>query len=186
MAQTMTRLTIGSPAPNLTLLNQSNEAVTLAGLWREGPVFLSFIRHFGCIFCREWLALLQEREDDFRAAGLQVVSVAQGKPRHAERYCGRLAPSVQCLMDEGPDPYFAYGLGQGKLSELASFQVVKATLRAFSRGSTIGEIIGDPKMMPGMFLIDPHGRIQYAYYSRHAGDHPNVDEILDAAYQITY
>jgi peroxiredoxin len=181
MAQVITRLRIGDQAPNLNLLDQQNRPVALADFWRQGPVFLNFIRHFGCIFCREWLAELDEYESEFRAGGLQVLAIAQGKPRHAERYCGALAPGVSCLMDEGTQPYYAYGLQRGNISELASFQVAKATLRALSKGARVGKTIGDPTMMPGMFLIDQQGRIRYTYYSQHAGDHPRIASILAAA-----
>lgn len=181
MAQVISRLRIGDQAPSLTLLDSQNRTVALAELWHKSPVFLSFIRHFGCIFCREWLAELDHHEADFRAQGLAMVAIAQGKPRHAERYCGALAPGVECLTDESTQPYSAYGLQRGSIGELASFQVAKATLRALAKGARVGKTIGDPTMMPGMFLIDQQGRIRYAYYSQHAGDHPRIDNILAVA-----
>ncbi|MFN8373991.1 MAG: hypothetical protein U0694_14085 [Anaerolineae bacterium] len=41
------RLTLGMPAPDLTLLHQSGHPVRFSELWAKGPVFFSFLRHFG-------------------------------------------------------------------------------------------------------------------------------------------
>lgn len=41
------RLTVGSPAPDHTLVNLAGERVTLSSLWAKGPVLLTFLRHFG-------------------------------------------------------------------------------------------------------------------------------------------
>jgi peroxiredoxin len=37
-------------------------------------------------------------------------------------------------------------------------------------------------MLPGTFIVDQQGIIQYAYYSEHAGDHPEVGELLAVSY----
>ena len=38
---------IGEPAPNVTLANSEGNEVSLAELWRAGPVVVAFLRHFG-------------------------------------------------------------------------------------------------------------------------------------------
>ena len=104
-----------------------------------------------------------------------------GQPKHAERYCGKLAPGITCLTDETTLPYQTYGLQQGKLTELMSPAVVTASVRALTRGSSVGKTIGDAKMLPGTFIIDKHGIIQYTYYSKHAGDHPGIADLITVA-----
>lgn len=113
-----------------------------------------------------------------------MISVAMGQPKHAERYCGKLAPSITCLTDETTRPYETYGLQQGKLTELISPAVVAASVRALSRGSSQGETIGDAKMLPGTFIIDRQGVVQYTYYSKHAGDHPRMEDLIAAANKL--
>jgi peroxiredoxin len=120
-------------------------------------------------------------KDKLTSAKLQIVGVAMGQPKQAERYCGKLAPSVTCLTDETTLPYQTYGLQQGKLNELISPEVVFASIRALARGSSQGETVGDAKMLPGTFIVDKQGIIQYAYYSKHAGDHPNIADLIAAA-----
>lgn len=107
-----------------------------------------------------------------------------GEPKHAERYCGKLAPSITCLTNETTMPYETYGLQQGKLGELISPAVMVASVRALRRGSSQGEAIGDVKMLPGTFIIDKNGIIQYVYYSKHAGDHPKIADLITAAHML--
>jgi peroxiredoxin len=41
------RLTVGSPAPDHMLVNLAGERVALSSFWANGPVLLTFLRHFG-------------------------------------------------------------------------------------------------------------------------------------------
>ncbi len=118
-------------------------------------------------------------------AGLQVITVGMGEPRHAERYCGKIAPSVKCLADESHEAYYTYGLHPGGLKELASLNVLKAGLRAYSTGARQGNVIGDGKMLPGTFIVDRAGRLQYTYYSTHAGDHPQIADLISTATSLS-
>ena len=124
---------------------------------------------------------MELHKDKLTNAKLQVVSVAMGEPKHAERYCGKLAPSIACLTNETTMPYETYGLQQGKLGELMSPAAVVASVRALARGNMQGEPIGDVKMLPGTFIVDKNGVTQYVYYSKHAGDHPKISDLIAAA-----
>jgi hypothetical protein len=104
-----------------------------------------------------------------------------GEPKHAERYCGSLAPSITCLTDETTHPYTVYGLRDGSWGELVSPSVIKAGIRAYKSGSRQGEAMGDTKMLPGTFIVDRTGIIRYVYYSTHPGDHPAVEDLVKTA-----
>lgn len=41
------QLAAGDPVPNGVCLNVDGEPVALDSLWAEGPIFLTFLRHFG-------------------------------------------------------------------------------------------------------------------------------------------
>ncbi len=43
----LTRLNIGDPAPDYTLLSSSGDTVYLNNVWQNGPTVLTFLRHFG-------------------------------------------------------------------------------------------------------------------------------------------
>jgi hypothetical protein len=40
-------LSVGDPAPDLVLLDAAERPVFLSALWRERPLVLIFLRHFG-------------------------------------------------------------------------------------------------------------------------------------------
>jgi peroxiredoxin len=40
-------LKIGDKAPNVAVYDAQGRQVTLAELWKDGPILLTFLRHFG-------------------------------------------------------------------------------------------------------------------------------------------
>lgn len=84
-------------------------------------------------------------------------------------------------MDGEAEVYKQYGLEQSSLRQLLSPGLAAASVRAMSSGHAQGKATGDVKMLPGTFIVDTHGRVQWAYYSDHAGDHPDIEEIIRVA-----
>jgi len=124
---------------------------------------------------------LELHKEGFARLGLPVVAIALGKPKHARRYCGQLSPSIDCYCDdEETAVYTAYGLEQGGTTSFLNAGLLKASVRAMSAGHRQGKATGDVRMLPGTFLVDGNGCIQYAYYSEHAGDHPDLGKLLAA------
>ncbi len=128
---------------------------------------------------------MESAKEKFATAGLQVVVVGLGKPKHAQLHCGRRAPSVTCFVDHHAEVYRQYGLEQSSLRQFLSPGLAKASVRAIAGGHSQGKATGDVKMLPGTFVVDVHGRVQWAYYSEHAGDHPDIDEVIRAAASLT-
>jgi len=132
------------------------------------------------MFCREWLAQLEQHKDQLTAAGLRIAAVGLGEPKHAQRYCGSLAPSLACYANKTKEAYRAFGLERGSPLQLMGPGVLAAGARAVARGHTQGEPTGDTLMLGGVFIIDQQGVVRYAHYDAHAGDHPEFAEILRA------
>lgn len=81
--------------------------------------------------------------------------------------------------------YGQYGLKQSTIGQLLNLDIAKATARAMSRGHRQGGATGDVKMLPGTFIVDREGIIQYTYYSDHAGDEPEIPALLAEWRQIS-
>ena len=130
---------------------------------------------------------MELNKDKLNVAGLQVVAVAMGEPKHIDRYCTRLAPSITCLTGNagGEEAYHAYGLREGGFQEIASLDVLKAGFRAMRNGYVGGKPSGNVKMLPGTFIIDRVGKVAYTFYSKHVGDHPDVAALIAAAQRIS-
>jgi len=118
--------------------------------------------------------------------GLQLLAVGLGEPKHAERYCGRLAPSLTCFADDKNDGYYAWGLRQGTAGELFanSLNVLRASAKAMAAGHVQGRATGDTHMLPGTFIIDRDGMIRYAYYGHYAGDDPAIEALVNEAHKL--
>ncbi len=124
---------------------------------------------------------MELHKEGFEKLGLPVVAIALGEPKHAVRYCGQLAPSIDCYCDgKETAVYTAYGLEQGGATSFLNASLLKASVRAMSAGHRQGKATGDVKMLPGSFIVDGAGIIQYAYYSQHAGDHPDLERLLSS------
>jgi hypothetical protein len=136
------------------------------------------------MFCREWLAQLEQHQDALRTAGLSLAAVGIGEPKHAQRYCGTLAPSVTCLVNKSLEAYRAFGLKQGDPLQLVGPQVVAAAVRAVGSGHTQGQTTGNSLMLGGVFVVDRQGVVRFADYDEYAGDHPVFAHILRAAREL--
>lgn len=123
---------------------------------------------------------MERHHAEIEAAGLKVVAVGLGRPAHAQRYCPRLAPSVVCLVGQGSSAHLAYGLRRGGVMQLAGPQVVGSALRAAAQGLRQGQTTGDRALLSGSFVIGQDGAVRAAFYSRHAGDHPDLAEMVRA------
>lgn len=60
------------------------------------------------------------------------------------------------------------------LGQLLSPSSVRAAIRATLRLKMQGATTGDPMRLPGTFIVDTSGYLQYVYYSRHPGDNPSI------------
>ena len=121
---------------------------------------------------------MEQAHEKIESAGLRLQAIGLGEPKHARHFCGKLAPSVTCYVDQDKKAYATYGLRQAGLTEMMNPAMYLASARAVASGQIQGEATGDTWMLPGTFIIDGDGIIQYAYYSRHAGDHPDINAML--------
>lgn len=174
------RLRAGLPAPEAKVYNANGQPVQISTLWADGPILLTFLRHFGWIFCREWLAQLEQAHEKITSVGLRLQAIGLGEPKHARYFCGKLAPHVTCHVDQDKKAYAIYGLRQAGLTEMMNPAMYMASARAIAGGHIQGEATGDTWMLPGTFIVDGDGIVQYAYYSQHAGDHPDINKMLRA------
>ena len=123
---------------------------------------------------------MEQAHGQIEAAGLRLQAIGLGEPKHARHFCGKLAPHITCHVDQDKKAYATYGLRQAGLTEMMNPAMYLASARAIASGQVQGEATGDTWMLPGTFIIDGEGIVQYAYYSRHAGDHPEISEMLKA------
>ncbi|MDX2075762.1 MAG: AhpC/TSA family protein [bacterium] len=123
---------------------------------------------------------MELHKNELIEAGLQIVSVGIGEPKHAARYCPKLAPSLICLVPEagGDSAHRTYGLKNATAKEVATQETGKIALKNVLKGNFGGIPTGNTQMMPGTFIVNPQGKIIFAYYSDHIADHPQIEELV--------
>jgi len=147
---------------------------TLRAQLGERPTLLVFLRHFGCIFCRETVA-------DLRAASAEpafppVVFFFQGSPTEGRALLRRDWPEVRAVADPTGRFYDAFGVGRMTPLQLLRPGLWSAERRARDKGHENGPRSGDVWRMPGIFLVY-QGRVCWKHDFRHAGDAPDLTEL---------
>jgi hypothetical protein len=144
------------------------------------PSLLVFLRHFGCIFCRETIAELRA------AAGApgypRVIFFFQGTPTEGRAFLRRYWPEARAVADAELFFYEAFGVDRGSLLQLFGPGVLAAGLRARRKGFENGERSGDIFRMPGAFLVKD-GCVLWQHRYRHAGDHPDFAKLPALAHR---
>ncbi len=179
------RLSLGDQAPAAVVLDPDGGPVELASLWPHGPVLVVFLRHFGCLFCRELLAELQERSAELAQAGLLVAAIGLGEPRHAQRIGQRYAPDLTVLAAPTADAYAAYGIVRAGMKQILSPRTFAAGARAALSGSAQTKATGDQQMVGGAFVVDRQGVVRLAHYDAFPGDKPDLDRIVALGRRLT-
>ncbi len=139
------------------------------------PTMLIFVRHFGCIFCKEMVR-------DARAASVAqrdiypaVRVVCMASPTEAEPFFARLWPDVPVICDPDKVLYDAFQLKHGSFGQMFGPRVWACGFRATAKGNGPGfhRVVGDPWTLPGLFVVDPKGNILFTHEFKHAGNHPD-------------
>ncbi|MFP4322626.1 MAG: SelL-related redox protein [Anaerolineales bacterium] len=149
---------------------------TLRDQLSNGPTLLVFLRHFGCIFCREVVTDLR-RVVKATPAYPRVLFFYQGTEAQGRAFFGHFWPDAAYVADVPRYFYTAFGLERANMVQLFGPQVWACSVRATAKGNVGGRVVGDSWQMPGLFLA--HGnQIVWQHEYRHAGDHPLWREVL--------
>lgn len=106
-----------------------------------------------------------------------VLFVHLGTPAEGEAFFAQYDPGARAIADPSARLYVGFGLERGGWKQLLGPEVWACGLRASRKGHRVGWPIGDPRRMPGFFLVEPSGRIVWSHVPRHAGDHPGLASI---------
>jgi peroxiredoxin len=173
---------------DIVLPDHDGNEVRLGELWSDEPVALVWVRHYGCVHCRNHAVQLDEARSDFDAAGVRVVLVGQATPRQAAHFRRRLDIDLPVLADEQRYSYRAAGAKVATAGELLGPKSVSAGLKATvsSRGKVHqGRVIGHAAQLGGVMVIAADGEVTWSHMAEDASDNASPDEILAAARQVS-
>src|SRR4051794_33467220 len=107
----------GDAFPNLKLESVGGR-VKLRERWQRGPLVVMFMRHFGCAFCREQLIKMGRAEQDFAAAGAEVVAIFQYSAEATRDFCSSRKVPFECLGDPRREAYAEVEAGRARLGKV--------------------------------------------------------------------
>jgi peroxiredoxin len=158
--------------PSLLAAYTSQDGQSLAE-FASRPLFLVFLRHFGCTFCREAVDTISEKRQEIEGGGSRLAFVHLGTEEKAQWFFkpyGLL--DVPRFSDpEGP-LYQAFGLLRWEWRQYFNSESILRMVLAWTHGHFTGLPAGDIQRMPGAFLMD-HGEIQKAFRHKLVSDRPD-------------
>jgi hypothetical protein len=162
-----------------TVLDPGGKEVRLADAWADHPAVIVWLRHFGCVFCREQVLEIRGKRPEIEALGGGIVFVGNGTARAAAWFQKKFAADSTVLTDPGLVSYRAIGARSGLLSTLGP-KAWGAGIRAFRSGSRQSMTKGHAYQQGGLVVMAPPNRVLYQHISQAAGDHAPVPDVLAA------
>jgi peroxiredoxin len=153
--------------------------VRLGDEWRDRPAVVVWLRHFGCIFCKQQAAGFLAHQSEIEGAGARLVFVGNGEVRWARAFEAEHCPGCRILTDPGLTSYRAIGARRGWRTGVRP-RVIAAGLSAFRQGFRQTAVRGVADQQGGVFVLFPGDRVAYAYLSGSAGDHPPIADVIAA------
>lgn len=140
-----------------------------------------FLRHFGCIYCKEAMNDIRKKREEWKGKNINVILVHMAEEGTAEKYFAEHGISgIEHVANPDCDLYAAFGLTKGTASQLFG---LKNWIRGFEVTVIKGNLpglrrIGDGFQMPGVFLISK-GKIMDSYIHASASDRPDYDKLIE-------
>ena len=170
---------IASEAAQAVIRDLDGNELPLARLWAEKPVVLAFVRHFGCLFCREQATELHREKDRIHAAGAELAIVGNGNRHFAQGFAKELGLTTPLYVDTERGAYKALGLKRSFTSFL-NLATLRNLVRALRSGFRQGRTQGDPWQLGGVLVVRPGGDVVFRHASDASGDHPPAESVLSA------
>ncbi len=129
------------------------------------------------MFCRELAAQVRGVTPDIEKKGARVVFIGNGTPFMAQAFKEDFGVTSALYTDPTLAVYEAAGMKRGMGS---LWKTLKRAAGTLSEGHLQGRTQGDAFQQGGVLVVDRSGDVMYAYVGQHAGDHPDLREVVAA------
>ncbi len=163
----------------LPVLDETGKSHELGSLWKDHTAVLVFLRHFGCIHCRDHVVHLHARLDAIEGKGARMAVIGNGSPSF-------IAGFREETLYDGPvytDPTLAaYRAAELKRSVAATLdpRSLFGAAKALANGIRQGRTQGDQWQQGGVLVVAPSGEIRWQHASDRPGDNASAPQILAA------
>lgn len=135
------------------------------------------------MFCKQQVAQLRDYVPRIHEAGAELVVVGNGSPEHARWFIEDTGVDVPLYTDPTLKVYEAADARSGLLTSLNPGAII-AAVRTMLAGFRQSKTMGHGFQQGGVLVITSDGDVPYHYVSRHAGDHPDPEEIITALQRL--
>jgi peroxiredoxin len=161
-------------APELTVLKSAGDYALLSELYASEPVALVFLRHLGCIFCREQISQLNAHPE------LNIYFVTMSPADESEQFRTDTKSPHRFIADPEKDLYRAFDLAVGTMAQLLNPTTFARGFKATLAGHTQSRPTSDPKQLGAAFVISPGGEVTWEKRAAHAADAATPAELAKA------
>lgn len=159
-----------------TILTQNQKS--LSELSKDQYLMVIFMRHAGCIFCREMLQDIKNKRSQIEANNVIPVLVHMMPDDDAAQafFAEYNLEDLPRISDPERKLYQAFDLSRGTFSQLLGPAVWWRGFKAFIAGNPVGKLKGDGMQMPGAFIIKD-SQIVIANRFKTAGDRVDFEQM---------
>jgi peroxiredoxin len=125
------------------------------------------------------VAQLRQAKERFDNAGVKVVIVGLGTPEQSEEFRKRFQVPYKIISDPEKNLYRAFGLKQMSPMGFLSPSMIIKGFSTMAKGHGMGVPEGDVRQLPGVFVINTDGQIEFSHYAEDPADHPDPDTIIE-------
>ncbi|KAA8496357.1 Thioredoxin-like protein AAED1, chloroplastic [Porphyridium purpureum] len=168
-----------------TVYDLDSNAVDLVANAIEGApsgAVLVWMRHYGCVLCKQLLASVQkEIEREAASLGYALVAVGPGKPEQAEQFKAKVEWKHKVLSDPLRTTYRALNFKKGMFNTF-NLGGLKSMVSSFAQGYTQDWTVipTDPFALGGLLVVDADGTVILNHIDDFAGDHPDMKLVKNA------
>jgi peroxiredoxin len=154
--------------------------VVLSTLWARRPVVLGFLRHYGCMFCRERVHQLLQAEPMFKRRGGSLALIGLGSRELAAEFRKETGLTCPLLVDDKREAYRAAGLGTASLLHFLRPGYRDSQKRALAGGHRQHTAGKNPFQLGGSFVFAPGNIDLFLHVSETFGDNAPVETLAAA------
>ncbi len=159
----------------------TNTHESLEELSNKKPVMIVFLRHFGCIFCREALDDISDKRQEIIDNKIELIFVHMAANDVAEKFFEEYGlKDVIHISDPTCQLYAHFGLTKGSFGQLFGLSIWMRGFELKKKGISYSvDQIGDSFQMPGIFILK-EGKVIQSYIHKNISDKPDYDNMIQS------
>lgn len=166
----------GAMAPDFEGISYEGNTVKLSDMYQNGPVVLIFYRGAWCPYCVRHLRSFQDRLDEIRALGADVLAVSVDQQEFAQKTVSENTLGFEVITDPAADILKDYNLIFQVPDELAEKYKNEYKIDLELHSGRTDHVIA----VPATFIIANDGQIIFAYANEDYKVRTEPQEVIDA------